>query len=421
MFIIYFIYIMSEFFSINMDLIENYVKSDVGVGDKRPMPIENMDEFKNLLKASSKKTEGYDVEKRQSLIQKLSTAINDNRESFEEFVNNKNTSYDDRNYYRMRYYITLALAQVNEQELNDDTCDDAEIMAFIKQFNEELTMSGGNKQSGGNGQEFATMILHILSNSDYVSAKINDLSACFQKVIAYMVSGKILEKLKETDEQGGLKIFSGLVDVGVDITESIKKIDNKYVDEKINNIREGFNEINNLFIELEKETDNEKKEEKEQEKMKEIAEKNEKIDDLVEFIELMKKGLKGSEEHAATMEIVEKAQADTDAAIRETIDKETDAAIEKTNKLVKRTEALKKLAEARRSLRVAVKNAKEAANDAEKAAENDEEERLEKETAGGKRKTKKNKKKMTKSKKHFKKQSRKILKKLSKKKKGKKH
>ena len=43
------------------------------------------------------------------------------------------------------------------------------------------------------------------------------------------------------------------------------------------------------------------------------------------------------------------------------------------------------------------------------------------EKEGGKRKTKKNKKKMTKSKKHFKKQSRKILKKLSKKKKVKKH
>lgn len=402
---------MSEFFSINMNLIENYVKSEVGVGDKRPMPIENMDKFTELLKASSKKTEGGYVENRQELIQKLSTAINDNRENFEVFVNNKDTSYDDGKYYRMRYYITLALAQVNEEELKA-TCDDDEIMAFINDFN-EFKLSDGNMQSGGSGKEIATMIIHILSNSNYVNAKINDLGICFQKVVAYMVSGKILEKLKETDEQGGLKIFSGLVDVGVDITESIKKIDNKYVDEKINNIRECFNEINELFIELEKETDNEQKEEKEQEKMKKIAEKNDKIDDLVEFIELMKKGLKGSEEHAATMEIVERAQVETDAAIEKTIDKETIDAIEKTNKLEKRTQALKKLADARRSLRIAVKEAESAAVDAEKAGTDS--------PAGGKRKTKKNKKKMTKSKKHFKKQSRKILKKLSKKKKGKKH
>ena len=411
MFIIYFIYIMSEFTDLQIDLqlIEKYVSG------KRPIEDDNLQKFTDLLEASSKKTEGY-VEKRQELILKLSTAIANDRDNFEKFVNNGDSNYNDDEkvkYYRMRYYITLALAQVNEQELND-TCDDAEIMAFIKQFNEELTMPGGNKQSGGNGQEIATIILHILSNSDYVSAKINDLSACFQKVIAYMVSGKILEKLKETDEQGGLKIFSGLVDVGVDITESIKKIDNKYVDEKINNIREGFNEINNLFIELEKETDNEKKEEKEQEKMKEIAEKNEKIDDLVEFIELMKKGLKGSEEHDIKKQEIEEAQNKTDAAIEEAIKRETDETFEKTKKLEKRTIALKKLAEARRSLRVAAKNAESAAHEANEANEDP--------VVGGKRKTKKNKKKMTKSKKHFKKQSRKILKKLSKKKKkGKKH
>ena len=402
MFIIYFIYIMSEFTDLQIDLQIDLQLIERYVSRKRPLEDDNLQKFIALLDASSKRTEGY-VEKRQELIQKLSTAINDNRENFEVFVNNKDTSYDDGKYYRMRYYITLALAQVNEQELND-TCDDAEIMAFIKQFNEELTMSGGNKQSGGNGQEIATMILHILSNSDYVSAKINDLSACFKKVIGYMVSGKILEKLKETDEQGGLKIFSGLVDVGVDITESIKKVYNEYDSEKINedidnkvkNIINGFKNIDELFKELEVETIAYEKEEK-----------NEQIDELVEFIELMKKGVKGSQEHAEKTEEAMETQKHFDKNFDDSIAKETKELDEKTIKLKKRKDALKKLAEAKRRLKEAAADVNEAGTDP---------------VVGGKRKTKKNKKKMTKSKKHFKKQSRKILKKLSKKKKkGKKH
>ena len=401
---------MSEFFSINMDLIENYVKPDVGVGDKRSMPIENMDKFTELLDASSKKTniEGY-VEKRQELIQKLSTAINDNREKFEGFVNNKDTSYDDGKYYRMRYYITLALAEVNEEELKA-TCDDDEIMAFINDFN-EFKLSDGNMQSGGSGKEIATMIIHILSNSNYVIAKIDDLSNCFKKVIGYMVSGKILEKLKETDEQGGLKIFSGLVDVGVDITESIKKVYNEYDSEKINenidnkvkNIIEGFKNIDELFKELEDETIANEKEEK-----------NKQIDELVEFVELMKKGVKGSQEYAEKMEEAKEAQDQFNKKLDNTIAEETKELDEKTNKLKKRKDALQKLAEAKRRLKEAVEEVE--AQAAEQVSQTEEKVS----PAGGKRKTKKNKKKMTKSKKHFKKQSRKILKKLSKKK-GKKH
>ena len=407
---------MSDFdLLIDLQLIQQYVSG------KRPFENDNYSKFTDLLEASSKKTEGY-VKKRQSLIQNLSTAINNgNRESFEEFVNNKNTSYDDGKYYRMRYYITLALAQVNEQDLND-TCDDAEIMAFIKQFNEELTMSEGNKQSGGNGQEIATIILHILSNSVYVNAKINDLSACFQKVIAYMVSGKILEKLKETDEQGGLKIFSGLVDVGVDITESIKKVYNEYDSEKINedidnkvkNIINGFKNIDELFKELEDET---------QAVM--IEERNKQIDELVEFVELMKKGVKGSQEYAENMEKAKEAQEKFDENLKNTIAEETKELDEKTNKLKKRKDALQKLAEAKRRLKEAVKEVETAQKNvkvetAQKDAEDAAAQEYNVSPAGGKRKTKKNKKKMTKSKKHFKKQSRKILKKLSKKK-GKKH
>ena len=405
---------MSEFFSINMDLIENYVKPDVGVGDKRSMPIENMDKFTELLDASSKKTniEGY-VEKRQELIQKLSTAINDNREKFEGFVNNKDTSYDDGKYYRMRYYITLALAEVNEEELKA-TCDDDEIMAFINDFN-EFKLSDGNMQSGGSGKEIATMIIHILSNSNYVIAKIDDLSNCFKKVIGYMVSGKILEKLKETDEQGGLKIFSGLVDVGVDITESIKKVYNEYDSEKINenidnkvkNIIEGFKNIDELFKELEDETIANEKEEK-----------NKQIDELVEFVELMKKGVKGSQEYAENMKKAEETQDTFEEKFDESIKKETDDLKKKTIKLKKRKDALQKLAEAKRRLKEAVKEVEEEVN--AQAAEQVSQTEEKVSPAGGKRKTKKNKKKMTKSKKHFKKQSRKILKKLSKKK-GKKH
>ena len=400
---------MSEFTDLQIDLqlIEQYVSG------KRPIEDDNYSKFTDLLEASSKNSETGDyVEKRQKLIQRLSEAIESNRESFEIFVNHKDTSYDVGKYYRMRYYITLALAQVNQSELND-TCNDDEIMAFINNFNEQLTMSGGKKQRGGSGSEIATMILQILSNSEYVNQKVNNLGICFQKVVAYMVSGKIREKLEATDEQGRLKIFSGLVNVGVDIKDSLKKIDNNYVDEKIDNISTGFNIINDLMEEFKTETDDEVRIQAENDKIKEIAEKNEKIDDLVEFIELMKQGLKGSEEHVATMEIVKEAQDKTDTAIAETIDNETKEAFEKTKKLEKRTTALKKLAEARRSLRKAAEDAEKAAEDAEDAAN--------KEVVGGKRKTKKNKKKMTKSKKHFKKQSRKILKKLSKKKKGKKH
>ena len=401
---------MSEFTDLQIDLqlIEQYVSG------KRPIEDDNYSKFTDLLEASSKNSETGDyVEKRQKLIQRLSEAIESNRESFEIFVNHKDTSYDVGKYYRMRYYITLALAQVNQSELND-TCNDDEIMAFINNFNEQLTMSGGKKQRGGSGSEIATMILQILSNSEYVNQKVNNLGICFQKVVAYMVSGKIREKLEATDEQGRLKIFSGLVNVGVDIKDSLKKIDNNYVDEKIDNISTGFNIINDLMEEFKTETDDEVRIQAENDKIKEIAEKNEKIDDLVEFIELMKQGLKGSEEHVATMEIVKEAQDKTDTAIAETIDNETKEAFEKTKKLEKRTTALKKLAEARRSLRKAAEDAEKAAEDAEKAEKDESQE-------GGKRKTKKNKKKMTKSKKHFKKQSRKILKKLSKKKKGKKH